>query len=1203
MGQATSTALAAPDRDRGGDNRPWEQDHTLSGPWNFLLKEHVQCICEGGRACNKEDPSRQAGPPAPFAGLHCSWVAGGVLAMARPWQENLEKHDVLRQFREQGVGMVINLQEVGEHAECGPGNLPGSGFTYRPEYFMAGGIGFVNISWRDMGVPTLDRMLDLVQVMHHCTAVEGRRLALHCHAGLGRTGLAAACFLLYAGHAPSAAAAVAAVRAARPGALQTAAQVLFVSIFEQYLQHLRCVFRAVDPSKHFLGRESFFAARASRALTRTRSTSGSGSLPTASEAAAAAAALVAAAAAAAAAGGGKGDAAAAAAALGCAATILPDSPPAASAGAGAAPSAAAADAAANAAGNGSGGVALPPLVLHAQRLSGGGGSMKIVSSPASAPAAASDAPLHVISTDLAVTEARAAPGEAELGLDAALPWTEKFQIRPESFSPEGFAPEPPSTYSEALRRQSRVLHGVERRQSSRMHRLVKAAVRALAAGVPQYEAAAAAERLALGAAARAADRRSSDGGGGGGGGGGARQAVAVTAAAAAPARAALAGYGQMLQRRLSGRGERDAAGGTAGAGAAAGGGGAPTAVPPRRLSDLHQLSRPPTPPSRRRSTAARDGGAPPTSVPGAGPPSFAGAALACLQAKGRIPDNKRQCWGGLRCVAEFGLGEDGQALADALGQLKLQANAGDYSGLARARPALVLLLLEAWFTSFQCECLCEPTLEVLIDEAEDLMAQEEDLRAAKESHGAGSSSGGGSGSGSSSSSGGSDSDPSFGSGAGGGVLVRRAARGLVSQLRRHAGCRVRAVCRALAAHEQDLFLAFAAALRVARASGRAADDAAAAAAQAGEPRHTVVTVAGGGQEPWQGAQPPSLPAAAPAGGELSGHDAVVRSLCDAFAGWLVHPLGAACPPAHQAAAAFLWFLVREDAGYRCLLHAKRQQGMRRAHSEHSNLSRSPRAALRLAASPAASPRGARSGSGSGAGKVPPSRQLEAAAALGAAKQHEQQEQEQRRQQRQRRGQGAAAGDEAHPESDGHVGSLKVGRRIGSAGGTRLAVGDTAAAGLHEAAAAAAARGGRPQPAPPAAGPRHSRGGTRAAVPALPLALKHAAAGRGDRRRSAGGGGAPAGAPRRGGAPGAPRRPASPQAAWLEPGGGSGAVIAPDPTALSISALSELQLAPASTSRTATTGASASEDGGGGGGGGGGRAAGPRESQSLEGFGA
>lgn len=60
-------------------------------------------------------------------------------------------------------------------------------------------------------------------------------------AGLGRTGLAIACFLLYTGAAAGAEQAVQEVRRGRPGALQTAQQVSFVSVFLQYVEFLRWV--------------------------------------------------------------------------------------------------------------------------------------------------------------------------------------------------------------------------------------------------------------------------------------------------------------------------------------------------------------------------------------------------------------------------------------------------------------------------------------------------------------------------------------------------------------------------------------------------------------------------------------------------------------------------------------------------------------------------------------------------------------------------------------------------------------------------------------------------------------------------------------------------------------------------------------------------------------------------------------------------
>ena len=42
--------------------------------------------------------------------------------------------------------------------------MAASGFSYDPQSFMVAGIGVYNLSWRDMGVPSLHRILEVVQV-------------------------------------------------------------------------------------------------------------------------------------------------------------------------------------------------------------------------------------------------------------------------------------------------------------------------------------------------------------------------------------------------------------------------------------------------------------------------------------------------------------------------------------------------------------------------------------------------------------------------------------------------------------------------------------------------------------------------------------------------------------------------------------------------------------------------------------------------------------------------------------------------------------------------------------------------------------------------------------------------------------------------------------------------------------------------------
>ncbi|XP_055077596.1 protein tyrosine phosphatase domain-containing protein 1 isoform X1 [Periophthalmus magnuspinnatus] len=210
-----------------------------------VIPGHMQCsMACGGRACKYENPSRWSDEEQAVKGLYSSWITDNLLAMARPSTEIIEKYNIIEQFRRCGLKTVINLQRPGEHASCGNPLEQESGFTYRPEIFMEAGIYYYNFGWKDYGVASLTTILDMVKVMSF--AVQEGKMAIHCHAGLGRTGVLVACYLVFTSRM-SADQAILFVRAKRPNSIQTRGQLLCVREFAQFLIPLRSVFSCTEP--------------------------------------------------------------------------------------------------------------------------------------------------------------------------------------------------------------------------------------------------------------------------------------------------------------------------------------------------------------------------------------------------------------------------------------------------------------------------------------------------------------------------------------------------------------------------------------------------------------------------------------------------------------------------------------------------------------------------------------------------------------------------------------------------------------------------------------------------------------------------------------------------------------------------------------------------------------------------------------------
>jgi protein-tyrosine phosphatase len=199
--------------------------------------EQFRCLFCRGHFCNRCGPTayRQCENIA-LHELHSNWITDSILGMARPTNLN----DILLQdFIEKGITAVFNLTMRGEHPYCGlkDGFLDSSGFSYNPERFMSRGIKHINFSWPDMTIPTLHQALQIVQISI-AEIYRGGKIAVHCHAGYGRTGMIIACILI-AKEGMAAEDVISYVRDRRPGSIQTSGQVGFVSLFERfYIQAL-----------------------------------------------------------------------------------------------------------------------------------------------------------------------------------------------------------------------------------------------------------------------------------------------------------------------------------------------------------------------------------------------------------------------------------------------------------------------------------------------------------------------------------------------------------------------------------------------------------------------------------------------------------------------------------------------------------------------------------------------------------------------------------------------------------------------------------------------------------------------------------------------------------------------------------------------------------------------------------------------------
>jgi atypical dual specificity phosphatase len=124
--------------------------------------------------------------------------------------------EALGELRQRGIGALVSLDECG-----------------LPLYLIADhDFHYLHLAVPDFTPPTTEQVGEFLEFVKR-EREQGRKVAVHCGAGYGRTGTMLACYLVAQGSAPEAA--INLVRKRRPGSIETREQEEFVHKYAQTL--------------------------------------------------------------------------------------------------------------------------------------------------------------------------------------------------------------------------------------------------------------------------------------------------------------------------------------------------------------------------------------------------------------------------------------------------------------------------------------------------------------------------------------------------------------------------------------------------------------------------------------------------------------------------------------------------------------------------------------------------------------------------------------------------------------------------------------------------------------------------------------------------------------------------------------------------------------------------------------------------------
>lgn len=229
------------------DNQPNKSNSNYIKNENIFIndfKDKVRCFFCGGKKCKYENFLENENYPNAIKGLNSNFITEDIIASQRPSDSLIKKYDLVRQFKDLQIGMIINLQREGEHPYCGPScdHISPTGYSYNPILFSSAEIRTKLCGWKDVNSSqSMNFMLEIVKEMTYIIQEKKQKVLVHCHAGYGRTGICIACYMLYNSN-DSSEIIIERIRTKRKKCVESTKQKSFCKKFQNFISQCRTIF-------------------------------------------------------------------------------------------------------------------------------------------------------------------------------------------------------------------------------------------------------------------------------------------------------------------------------------------------------------------------------------------------------------------------------------------------------------------------------------------------------------------------------------------------------------------------------------------------------------------------------------------------------------------------------------------------------------------------------------------------------------------------------------------------------------------------------------------------------------------------------------------------------------------------------------------------------------------------------------------------